>query len=31
MLLAFDTSSPTVTVALHDGNDVVAEHTSERR
>ena len=30
MLLAFDTSSPTVTVALHDGEDVVTEHTSER-
>ena len=31
MLLAFDTSSPTVTVALHDGTDVVSEHTSERQ
>jgi tRNA threonylcarbamoyladenosine biosynthesis protein TsaB len=30
MLLAFDTSSPTVTVALHDGEDVVAEQVSER-
>jgi tRNA threonylcarbamoyl adenosine modification protein YeaZ len=30
VLLAFDTSSPTVTVALHDGDDVVTEHTSER-
>jgi tRNA threonylcarbamoyl adenosine modification protein YeaZ len=30
VLLAFDTSSPTVTVALHDGTDVVTEHTSER-
>lgn len=30
MLLAFDTSSPTVSVALHDGTDVVTEHTSER-
>lgn len=30
MLLAFDTSSPTVTVALHDGDDVVTEHASER-
>ena len=30
MLLAFDTSSPTVTVALHDGADVITEHTSER-
>jgi len=30
VLLAFDTSSPTVTVALHDGADVVTEHTSER-
>ena len=29
MLLAFDTSSPTVTVAVHDGTDVVTEHTSE--
>ena len=28
MLLAFDTSSPTVTVALHDGRDVVDERTS---
>ncbi len=30
MLLAFDTSSPTVSVALHDGNDVVTEHASEQ-
>ena len=30
MLLAFDTASPTVTVALHDGDDVVVELTSER-
>ncbi|WP_193609584.1 tRNA (adenosine(37)-N6)-threonylcarbamoyltransferase complex dimerization subunit type 1 TsaB [Nocardioides lijunqiniae] len=30
MLLAFDTASPTVTVALHDGEDVVVELTSER-
>jgi tRNA threonylcarbamoyladenosine biosynthesis protein TsaB len=30
VLLAFDTSSPTVTVAVHDGSDVVTEHTSER-
>jgi tRNA threonylcarbamoyl adenosine modification protein YeaZ len=30
VLLAFDTSSPTVSVALHDGDDVVTEHTSER-
>ncbi len=30
MLLAFDTSSPTVSVALHDGDDVITEHTSER-
>lgn len=29
MLLAFDTASPTVTVAVHDGNDVVAAHQSE--
>ncbi len=28
MLLAFDTSSPTVTVAVHDSTDVVAELTS---
>ncbi|GAA1540569.1 tRNA (adenosine(37)-N6)-threonylcarbamoyltransferase complex dimerization subunit type 1 TsaB [Nocardioides humi] len=28
MLLAFDTASPTVTVALHDGSDVVAAATS---
>jgi tRNA threonylcarbamoyladenosine biosynthesis protein TsaB len=27
LLLAFDTSSPAITVALHDGNQVVAEHT----
>jgi tRNA threonylcarbamoyl adenosine modification protein YeaZ len=31
VLLAFDTSSPTVTVAVHDGTDVVTEHTSERQ
>ncbi len=30
MLLAFDTSSPTVSVALHDGSDVITEHVSER-
>lgn len=30
VLLCFDTSSPTVTVALHDGTDVVAERVSER-
>jgi len=30
VLLAFDTSSPTVTVAVHDGTDVVTEHVSER-
>lgn len=29
MLLAFDTATPRVTVALHDGDRVVAEHTSE--
>jgi tRNA threonylcarbamoyladenosine biosynthesis protein TsaB len=29
VLLAFDTATPTVTVALHDGTDVVVEHTSE--
>jgi len=28
VLLAFDTSSPTVTVAVHDGSDVVAELVS---
>ena len=28
MLLAFDTSSPTVTVAVHDGTDVVAQLAS---
>ena len=30
MLLAFDTATPLVTVALHDGNDVVCELVSER-
>ena len=30
MLLAFDTATPLVTVALHDGEDVVAELVSER-
>jgi tRNA threonylcarbamoyladenosine biosynthesis protein TsaB len=30
VLLTFDTSAPTVTVALHDGEDVVAEQVSER-
>lgn len=30
MLLAFDTATPLVTVALHDGNDVIAEQVSER-
>lgn len=29
MLLAFDTATPSVTVALHDGTDVVAELTSD--
>ena len=29
MLLAFDTSSPTVAVAVHDGTDVVAERVSD--
>ena len=29
MLLAFDTATPTVTVALHDDTDVVAELASE--
>lgn len=31
MLLAFDTATPFVTVALHDGEDVVAELVSEQR
>jgi tRNA threonylcarbamoyladenosine biosynthesis protein TsaB len=31
VLLAFDTATPHVTVALHDGEDVVVEHTSEQR
>ena len=30
MLLAFDTATPSVTVALHDGDDVVAELASEQ-
>jgi tRNA threonylcarbamoyladenosine biosynthesis protein TsaB len=30
VLLAFDTATPLVTVALHDGSDVVAEASSER-
>ena len=30
LLLAFDTATPRVTVALHDGEDVVAELASER-
>jgi tRNA threonylcarbamoyl adenosine modification protein YeaZ len=30
VLLAFDTATPLVTVALHDGEDVVLEHRSER-
>ncbi|NYD40757.1 tRNA (adenosine(37)-N6)-threonylcarbamoyltransferase complex dimerization subunit type 1 TsaB [Nocardioides panaciterrulae] len=30
MLLAFDTATPYVSVALHDGEDVVAELTAER-
>jgi tRNA threonylcarbamoyl adenosine modification protein YeaZ len=30
VLLALDTATPRVTVALHDGEDVVAEHASER-
>ena len=30
MLLTFDTATPLVTVALHDGEDVVAELVSER-
>ena len=31
MLLAFDTATPYVTVALHDGEDVVTERRSEQR
>ncbi len=31
MLLAFDTATPYVTVALHDGEDVVVESRSEQR
>jgi tRNA threonylcarbamoyl adenosine modification protein YeaZ len=30
VLLAFDTATPLVTVALHDGDDVVAERRAER-
>lgn len=30
MLLAFDTATPVVTVALHDGSDVIVERSSER-
>ena len=30
MLLAFDTATPAVTVALHDGDDVVVEFVSEQ-
>ena len=30
MLLAFDTATPSVSVALHDGSDLVAQATSER-
>lgn len=30
MLLAFDTATDLVTVALHDGNDVVSQQSSER-
>ena len=30
MLLAFDTATPAVSVALHDGDDVVAELSSEQ-
>lgn len=30
MLLAFDTATPLVTVALHDGDRVVVEHSSEQ-
>lgn len=31
VLLAFDTATPFVTVALHDGEDVLAEYASEQR
>jgi tRNA threonylcarbamoyladenosine biosynthesis protein TsaB len=31
VLLAFDTATPLVTVALHDGDQAVVEHTSEQR
>ena len=31
VLLAFDTATPAVTVALHDGERVVASHTARRR
>jgi tRNA threonylcarbamoyl adenosine modification protein YeaZ len=31
VLLAFDTATPYVTVALHDGQDIVAERRSEQR
>jgi len=31
VLLAFDTATPLVTVALHDGDQVVVDHTSEQR
>jgi tRNA threonylcarbamoyladenosine biosynthesis protein TsaB len=31
VLLAFDTATPLVTVAVHDGEDVVVEHMSEQR
>lgn len=31
MLLAFDTATPSVTVALHEGGEVVAERRSEQR
>lgn len=30
MLLAFDTATPLVSVALHDGEDVVVEHVSDQ-
>jgi tRNA threonylcarbamoyl adenosine modification protein YeaZ len=30
LLLAFDTATPQVGVALHDGSDVLAEHISDR-
>ena len=31
VLLAFDTATPLVTVALHDGDEVLVEHTAEQK